>query len=140
MINHRCAITWQSCLTPLPLEETLYSLFSINYTLLNGGTTERPISPMSDEEEDQEEDDVSAKLSSILNSDATKLPDVYIIDTQYNPELKGNKRFNGPKKDRNAIFLFTEKERAKVERGRVANTLEEFKTLVIFKVLQEISS
>ena len=40
MISYRCATTWQSCLTALPLEESLYTLFSMNHTLLNGPTME----------------------------------------------------------------------------------------------------
>jgi hypothetical protein len=113
----------------------------MNYTLLNGATTERPPSPMSDEEEDEEdeEDDrLAAKLSKILNSDDTKLPDVYIIDTKYNPQLKENKKFSAPTKDRNGIFLFTEKERAKVEQGKTAHSIKEFKTLVIFTIVCNI--
>ena len=111
----------------------------MNYTLLNGSTIERPISPMSDDDddevEDEAEDESSAKLFKILNSDNTKLPDVYIIDTKYDPQLKENKKSDVPKNDRDAIFLFTEKERAKVERGKVAHSLKEFKTLVIFQLV-----
>ena len=57
---------------------------------------------MSDVDEDDSTDDLLSgnlvELSKILNSDSTKLPDVYIINTKYDPQLDENKKFKAPKK------------------------------------------
>src|SRR5882757_1538576 len=69
---------------------------------------------------------------SLLNPNWNQDPiiSITVISTPYNPSLKKNLTFPGPKKGSNNIFDFTEAQRKFASKAKVPKDLEELRVLV----------
>ncbi|KDR70585.1 hypothetical protein GALMADRAFT_144489 [Galerina marginata CBS 339.88] len=142
--SERNSTTWAACLEPVNgLEESL-PIYILNRTLLSGPSGfsseaspghSRPPSPCTDFYDSDSSIEIPLKLKSqywekINAGPPLPLPELHIIKTNFDPQLKENMKFIGPKGDRQAIVEFTDKERRKVKNAPRAQSLEEFEALV----------
>ncbi|CAA7260674.1 unnamed protein product [Cyclocybe aegerita] len=110
---------WACCLQSAPPSENLFSLTDLAYLVMYKPfqPEERPPSPCTDIEEDEEDDDVLKhpqinELRHSLNfSVKDDLKDLYIINTLFDPDLAANHKFHGSRKDCMASYDFTEEQR-----------------------------
>lgn len=114
------------------------SVSSLNHSILRLGssTSERPLSPCSEDDDDDDKEKLITHLDSNLWASPlsqTAIENQITIKTKYKSSLPENQHLTCPgKEQRQKRFQFTLTERKKAEQAKVPCVVEEMVNMVIF--------
>lgn len=142
----RCQEAWAPCFEETETSLPSYSLFHANYNILtpaaSSPSSSRPATPLSDDNQDHDPAFTEIDLLSTIDSEAwdpawseldminlgqVKFPNLITINTEYDPQLEGNRIYACPRKDSVRNFRYTSRERERAARAYEPSTIQDLR-------------